>query len=131
MNEENPVEAGKAYRREIRSFVIRDGRITPGQIRALEEYWPLYGIDVGEAPLGEDLPFLTEKPVVLEIGFGMGDSLFEMAQQAPGSNFIGVEVHRPGVGHLLDLFTTKNWKMSGFSEQIQSMCWARQCQIIP
>ena len=97
------------YKREVRSFVIRDGRITPGQIKALEEYWPIYGFELAdesepqEEPISRELPFLTEKPVVLEIGFGMGDSLFEMAVQAPQTHFIGVEVHRPGVGHLLSL----------------------------
>jgi tRNA (guanine-N7-)-methyltransferase len=103
-----PNEIDKPYKREIRSFVIRDGRITPGQIKALEEYWPLYGYDLNELPLDQSLPYLTEQPVVLEIGFGMGDSLFEMATKAPETNFIGVEVHRPGVGHLLSLVRRDN-----------------------
>jgi tRNA (guanine-N7-)-methyltransferase len=103
-----PDEIDKPYKREIRSFVIRDGRITPGQIKALEEYWPLYGYDLNELPLDRSLPYLTEQPVVLEIGFGMGDSLFEMATNAPETNFIGVEVHRPGVGHLLGLVHRDN-----------------------
>lgn len=101
-------ESNKPYQREIRSFVIRDGRITPGQIKALEEYWPIYGYDLAEEPVDISLPFLTEKPVVLEIGFGMGDSLYEMAAKAPETNFIGVEVHRPGVGHLLSLVHREN-----------------------
>jgi len=109
MTDKNPETAETPYKREIRSYVIRDGRITPGQTRALEEYWPLYGFDLGadpkdqNEPIDRNLPFLTEYPVVLEIGFGMGDSLFEMAADTPGTNFIGVEVHRPGVGHLLGL----------------------------
>ena len=108
MSSTEPNKADKPYKREIRSFVIRDGRITPGQIKALEEYWPIYGYDLAEVPLDRNLPFLTEQPVVLEIGFGMGDSLYEMAAKAPETNFIGVEVHRPGVGHLLSLVRKEN-----------------------
>lgn len=109
MSSKPPVETNKPHKREIRSFVIRDGRITPGQIKALEEYWPIYGFDLAGdpspkiEPLDRNMPFLTEQPVVLEIGFGMGDSLFEMAMQSRSTNFIGIEVHRPGVGHLLGL----------------------------
>ncbi len=109
MDGKKPRKTDKPYKREIRSFVIRDGRITPGQTKALEDYWPIYGFDLAEdptpqsKPIDKNLPFLTEQPVVLEIGFGMGDSLFEMAMQSPDINFIGVEVHRPGVGHLLSL----------------------------
>jgi tRNA (guanine-N7-)-methyltransferase len=88
-------------RRQIRSYVIRAGRMTPGQIKALETQWVKYGIKPTHAPLLMDTLFPRFAPVVLEIGFGMGDSLFEMAQANPDLNFIGVEVHRPGVGHLL------------------------------
>lgn len=92
-----------AERRAIRSFVIREGRMTPGQKRALEEAWPDYGLQVSDGLLGFDELFAASGPVVLEIGFGMGDSLFEMASGNPQINYIGVEVHRPGVGHLLYL----------------------------
>lgn len=90
-------------KREIRSYVIRDGRITPGQVRALEECWDRYGLEVNDGLINLDIVFSKPQPTVLEIGFGMGDSLFEMSERDPSRNYIGVEVHRPGVGHLLQL----------------------------
>ncbi|MDC9725132.1 MAG: tRNA (guanosine(46)-N7)-methyltransferase TrmB [Gammaproteobacteria bacterium] len=89
--------------RTVRSFVRREGRLTPGQERALELLWPLYGIDDGDDLLDLDTLFERKAPIVFEIGFGNGSSLAEMAAKQPGTNFIGVEVHRPGVGHLLKL----------------------------
>jgi len=88
-------------KREIKSYVLREGRITPGQKRALGEQWAVYGLNVEDGILID--PFIKAQETVLEIGFGMGDSLFEMATLHPDQNFIGVEVHRPGVGHLLQL----------------------------
>ena len=89
-----------AGHRRIRSFVRREGRLTPAQQRALETLWPKYGLSV-EHEL--DLPALFGRSaaVTLEIGFGNGSSLAEMAANEPDSDFIGIEVHRPGVGHLL------------------------------
>jgi len=89
--------------RTVRSFVRREGRLTPGQERALEELWPLYGIDEAEGLMDLDSLFERTAPIVFEIGFGNGSSLAEMAAKQPDTNFIGVEVHRPGVGHLLKL----------------------------
>lgn len=91
------------HRRPIRSFVIREGRMTPGQKRALEEAWPDYGLEVSGRMLNLDSLFSNSAPTICEIGFGMGDSLFEMAEKNAHLNYIGVEVHRPGVGHLLKL----------------------------
>jgi len=90
-------------RRTVRSFVRREGRLTPGQERALEALWPLYGIDESEEPIDLNQLFERKAPIVFEIGFGNGSSLAEMAAAQPETNFIGVEVHRPGVGHLLKL----------------------------
>jgi tRNA (guanine-N7-)-methyltransferase len=86
--------------RGIRSFVRREGRFTPGQRRALAELWPRFGISPTEML---DLPqlFGRSAPTVLEIGFGNGATLAAMAAAAPEKNFLGVEVHRPGVGGLL------------------------------
>lgn len=88
-------------RRTIRSFVLRQGRLTKGQQRAYELFWPTLGIDYNGEPL--DLPTLfgNDNPVHLEIGFGNGESLAEMARNNPDRNYIGIEVHSPGVGHLL------------------------------
>jgi len=87
--------------RPIRSFVLREGRLTAGQLRAFERLWPSMGVDFHGQPL--DLPSLfgNDRPVYLEIGFGNGESLALMAQANPEHNYLGIEVHRPGVGHLL------------------------------
>lgn len=86
--------------RQVRSFVRRDGRLTAGQKKALDELWPLYGIEPS-AHLGTATGY--DKPVVLEIGFGTGDSLAQMALENPNRLYVGIEVHRPGVGYLLKL----------------------------
>ncbi len=95
-------EAGPGHR-PIRSFVLREGRMTPGQKNAWKSLWPVYGVE----PAGEmlDLPALfgNPDPVYLEIGFGNGDALLERASREPAHNQLGIEVHRPGVGHLLNL----------------------------
>lgn len=90
-------------RRAIRSFVLRTGRMTPGQKLAYEELWPQYGLSIDQGMQDFDKVFPASQPSVLEIGYGMGDSLVEMARAAPEQNFIGIEVHRPGVGRLLRL----------------------------
>ncbi|QFU77614.1 tRNA (guanosine(46)-N7)-methyltransferase TrmB [Halioglobus maricola] len=112
--------------RPIRSFVLRTGRMTPGQERAYEEHWERWGLEHSAGALdfgrefnqsasraeasgvdapGVDAPGVdapgVDAPRVLEIGFGMGASLVEMAAAAPEKNFVGIEVHKPGVGRLL------------------------------
>lgn len=84
----------------IKSFARRQGRITPAQQKALDEQWALYGLDP-QVSLDTEGRFGNQNPMVLEIGFGNGDSLVEMALNDPGHNYVGIEVHRPGVGHLL------------------------------
>ena len=92
---------GPEKRRTVRSFVKRAGRLTPSQQRALEELWPAWGIDYSDAALDLDSVFGRRAPRVVEIGFGNGDSLVQMAAANPGMDFLGVEVHEPGVGHCL------------------------------
>ena len=87
--------------RPIRSFVRREGRMTDGQKRALDRLQALYGLDALGAPLDLPAVFGRTAPVTVEIGFGNGESLLEMALKQPERDFIGIEVHRPGVGHLL------------------------------
>ena len=91
----------KFPRRPIRSFVRREGRITQGQERALDQLWPRFGLSLGENPIRIDDHLPNCKKRILEIGFGDGDSLLTMAKAEPESGFIGIEVHRPGVGRLL------------------------------
>lgn len=88
-------------RRTIRSYVRRTGRLTPSQQRALEELWPSFGVDFGEEPIDFDALFGRHAPVVFEIGFGNGDTLVQQALESLDLNFLGVEVHEPGVGHCL------------------------------
>lgn len=87
--------------RQIRSFVRREGRLTPGQQKALDQLWPIFGIEDEQEALDLNTLFNREAPRVLEIGFGNGASLAEMARNQPDHDFIGIEVHRPGVGQLL------------------------------
>lgn len=93
-------ENGRPIRR-IRSFVRRQGRLTKGQQQALDELWPIKGVEYQSAALDFTTLFSRSAPVVLEIGFGMGASLVNMAQQNPHQDFIGIEVHAPGVGACL------------------------------
>jgi tRNA (guanine-N7-)-methyltransferase len=88
--------------RKIRSFVRREGRITAGQQRALEKYWPIYGIETTSHTLALADYFTTTQPCILEIGIGMGENLVAQAQAHPDYNFIGIEVHRPGIGKCLN-----------------------------
>lgn len=89
-------EEGKVIRR-IRSFVRRQRRLTSRQENSLKILWPKFGIDFTGQPLLFNLLFANCAPVVLEIGFGMGASLVTMAEQNPNKNFLGIEVHEPGV----------------------------------
>lgn len=89
--------------RTIKSFILRQGRLTQGQQRALDEQWPIFGIDYAEQAIDFVALFGNENPVALEIGFGNGESLLQMAAESPEQNFVGIEVHRPGVGRLLHL----------------------------
>lgn len=85
----------------IRSYVIRAGRITEGQRAAFDDCWPRYGLSLHDGRLDLEATFGRVAPRVLEIGFGMGDSLLAMAQQEPDKDFIGIEVHPPGMGRLI------------------------------
>ncbi|MBN8509574.1 MAG: tRNA (guanosine(46)-N7)-methyltransferase TrmB [Burkholderiales bacterium] len=85
----------------VRSFVLRGGRIGPGQKRALDELGPRFVLPFGAEPPDWPALFGRDAPRVLEIGFGMGDATAQIAAALPGTDFIGVEVHPPGVGALL------------------------------
>ncbi|UVO09354.1 tRNA (guanosine(46)-N7)-methyltransferase TrmB [Pectobacterium polonicum] len=93
-------ENGRPMRR-IRSFVRRQGRLTNGQQLALDNYWPVMGVEYQAEQVDFNALFGRDAQVVLEIGFGMGASLVTMAAQHPEQNFLGIEVHLPGVGACL------------------------------
>ena len=87
--------------RRIRSFVLRAGRVTPAQERALKELWPAYGVDLGAQALDLEAIFQRRAPRCLEIGFGTGEVIGSLAEHHPHIDYLGIEVHRPGVGRLL------------------------------
>lgn len=87
--------------RTIKSYVVRGGRLTPSQQKALQIFWPKFGLERENGLINAVELFGNNNPVVFEIGFGMGDSLSQMAKDNPEQNFIGIDVHPPGVGTLL------------------------------
>jgi tRNA (guanine-N7-)-methyltransferase len=95
------MEDEKLHLRPIRSFVRRAGRLTPAQRQALTELWPAMGVDYSEQLLDFPAIFGRRAPVVVEIGFGDGTTLVQQAAENPDRNYLGVEVHEPGVGHCL------------------------------
>ena len=88
--------------KSIRSYVVRAGRMTEAQRKAFEVSWPVYGLKLADGAIDTDVVFGRTGQKVLEIGFGMGTSLIEMAVASPNIDFIGVEVHPPGVGTLMN-----------------------------
>ena len=96
-----PTSPDTRARRTIRSFVRRTGRLTPSQQRALTELWPQFGVDFKATLLDFDALFARHAPRVLEIGFGNGDTLVQQAAADPAADFVGIEVHEPGVGHCM------------------------------
>jgi tRNA (guanine-N7-)-methyltransferase len=101
-------EANERPHRAIKSFVMRSGRMTEGQQRGLDQGWPKFGLEPGAGLQDFDQLFGRSAPRTFEIGFGMGQATLEMAAAAPDEDFIGVEVHRPGVGALLNGMLTQN-----------------------
>lgn len=96
--------AGSHFERRIRSFQPRRSRVTAGQADALQRLWPLKGLDIdGQRTVDLGELFGNARPVVLEIGFGMGEATAEMAAADPGTNILAVDVHTPGQGNLLGL----------------------------
>ncbi len=89
-------------RREVRSFVLRQGRFTPAQQRAFDEAWPRFGLDYTGAPRDLDATFGRHAPRIVEIGFGNGTALRHSARMDPARDHIGIEVHAPGVGRVLN-----------------------------
>ena len=87
--------------RGVRSFVLRAGRMTDGQQRALDTLWPRFGLEFTPDPCDLTALFGRRAPRIVEIGFGNGANLIHMAQLRPDADFLGVEVHRPGVGRVL------------------------------
>lgn len=94
--------ADRGRDRRIRSFVLRQGRFTPAQQRAFDQHWSRYGLEYTGAPRDFASAWGRRAPLVLEIGFGNGEQLLHSAQAEPARDFVGIEVHRPGVGRLMN-----------------------------
>lgn len=106
--EQTPAEENPRHMRAIKSFVMRAGRMTEGQQRGFDLGLPKFGLELSDGMQDFDAVFGRQAPRTFEIGFGMGHSTLEMAAAAPEQDFIGVEVHRPGVGALLNGVMTQN-----------------------
>ena len=101
-------------KRPVRSYILRQGRLTKFQESGIKKFAPKYTIPFQKMQLNLDLAFPKKNKIILEIGFGMGDTTFKMAQEMPDSNFLAIEVHSPGVGSLLNkinLSQLKNLKI--------------------
>ncbi|MGH8307642.1 MAG: tRNA (guanosine(46)-N7)-methyltransferase TrmB [Gammaproteobacteria bacterium] len=103
----NPPPTPAPLSRGIRSFVLRQGRLTAAQARALTELLPRYGLDISQAPLDFQQIFGRDARCTLEIGFGDGENLLALARAHPDEDFLGIEVHSPGVGRLLMALETE------------------------
>ena len=93
----------EAHKRSIRSFVLRQGHMTAAQQRAIDAMWPQFGIDYQDSVLDLNQRFGSDRPKVLEIGFGMGVATVEIAKRLPDTDFLAIDVHGPGVGNILKL----------------------------
>jgi tRNA (guanine-N7-)-methyltransferase len=108
-NRVSPAPADESERRRsIRSYVLRQGRFTPAQQRAFGEHWARYGLAIADGVLDAPRVFGRRVPLVLEIGFGNGEQLLASAQHEADKDFVGIEVHRPGVGRLMNALASRN-----------------------
>lgn len=97
-----------AYLRRIRSFVLREGRMTPAQQRAFDAHWSRFGLDYAAQPRDLTQTFGRQAPQVMEIGFGNGEALAWASEHDPARDYIGVEVHGPGVGRLMNALAERD-----------------------
>ena len=101
-------QTGEREKRRIRSFVRREGRFTPAQQRAFAQHWTRYGLNAADSTPDWPQIFGRSASLVLEIGFGNGEQLLWSAGNEPERDFIGIEVHRPGVGRLMNALADNN-----------------------
>ncbi len=99
------IHKDKPQRHPIRSYILRQGRYTRAQKNALDQYWAKYGVDYQPQPLNFSQLFGRQADIILEIGFGNGESLLQQAARFPEQDFLGIEVHGPGIGHLIHCIT--------------------------
>ena len=113
--------------RPVRSYVVRGGLLTPAQQKAIESLWSRYGLENSIGPIDRNALFGRQAELVFEIGFGMGDSLIAMAQQYPEKDYIGIDVHPPGIGNILRDISTHQLDnlrvMQGDAMEILDSCF--------
>ena len=102
------------YKRKVRSFVLRTGRLSDFQKNMMNDHWADLGLDYQNAPFDFAVIYGNTNPVILEIGFGMGKSLVDMAEANPDKNYLGIEVHTPGVGACIAYAVEKGVKNNRF-----------------
>jgi tRNA (guanine-N7-)-methyltransferase len=107
LNDLNTMTATDLSKRHIRSYVLRQGRVSPAQQRACETLLPRFGIAYAAQTLDLEQAFGRSAPKILEIGFGMGDSTATIALAHPENDYLALEVHTPGVGNLLKLIDSQ------------------------
>jgi tRNA (guanine-N7-)-methyltransferase len=107
VNDQPEAPAYPPYLRRIRSFVLREGRMTPAQQRAFEQHWARYGIDYTGTVQDLTAHFGRQAPRVLEIGFGNGEALAWASEHDAARDYLGVEVHGPGVGRLMNALAAR------------------------
>lgn len=114
--------------RPIRSYVVRGGRLTPSQEEAINTLWPVYGLENDQGLINREGVFERSAELVFEIGFGMGDSLVAMAAEHPERDYIGIDVHPPGIGTLLRDIKNADLKnlrvMQGDAMEVLKTCFA-------
>ena len=93
---------GLAVKKSIKSYVKREGRLTKSQLYGLDNYWIKYGIEYSPKKINFEEIFESYRPLILDIGFGSGESTINHAISHPENNYLAVEVHRPGIGRLLN-----------------------------
>ena len=113
--------------RPIRSYVVRGGRLTPSQEEAINTLWPVYGLEKDQGLIKREDVFERSAELVFEIGFGMGDSLVAMAAEHPERDYIGIDVHPPGIGTILreiKIADLKNLRvMQGDAMEVLQTCF--------
>lgn len=119
---------GQVFQRPVRSYVVRGGRLTPSQQEAIDSLWSLYGIEKDQGVIDQEAIFGRSGELVFEIGFGMGDSLVAMAQQHGEKDYIGIDVHPPGIGTILRDIKTQDLQnlrvMQGDAMEVLRTCFA-------
>lgn len=105
---DSPDATPAGHLRRIRSFVLREGRMTDAQQRAFDDYWSRFGVDVTDVTVDLDTLFGRRAPHVLEIGFGNGEALAWASEHDAQRDFIGIEVHGPGVGRLMNALAARD-----------------------